>query len=95
MSVWQRLVWWLRKAVASGDDAARAKAVDGVETELEELEHVFGLLTLGSFVGLPSPPAHLALELMPEMERELILLLQRVDTAAAPYSHLFSTFDVD
>ena len=50
------------------DEAARQKAVDVLEAELGELENIFGLLVLGSFVGLPSPPMQISLDLLPEME---------------------------
>jgi len=89
-----RVLAAIRETMAVGDRVARAKAVEFVEAEIEELENVFALLVLGSFVGLPSPPMHLSLELMPDMERELIAMLERVDTAATPFSHLFSTFDI-
>jgi len=72
----------------------RGKAVDTIETELEELEHIFGILVLGSFVGMPSPPAHIPLELMPLMEKELVLMTKKVDTAHDPLAELFSTLDI-
>lgn len=75
-------------------DVFRAKAVSTIEVELEEMEHIFGLLVLGSFVGMPSPPAHLTLELMPMMEKELLLMMEKVDTAHDPLAQLFSTLDV-
>jgi len=33
------------------DEVARGKAVETIETELEELNHIFGILVLGSFIG--------------------------------------------
>ncbi len=94
MGVVARILAWLRESLEVGDRVARAKAVETLEIELEELENIFTLLVLGSYVGLPSPPMQLSLELMPEMERELIAMLERVDTAVTPFSHLFSTFDI-
>lgn len=76
------------------DEVARSKAVGSIETELEELEHIFGLLVLGSFVGIPSPPMQISLDLMPLMEKELILMLEKVDTANEPLSQLFSVFEI-
>ena len=76
------------------DEVARGKAVETVEVELEELENIFGVLVLGSFIGLPSPPMQLALDLMPLMEKELLLMLEKVDTANEPISQLFSTLDI-
>jgi len=64
------------------------------ESELEEMENVFGLLVLGSFVGIPSPPMQISLDLMPYMEKELLLMMDKVDTASQPLSQLFSVFDI-
>jgi len=58
------------------------------------MENIFGLLVLGSFVGLPSPPMHITLDLMPVMEKELIHMLEKVDTASSPLSDLASIFEV-
>ncbi len=84
----------VKSAWATADEVARGKAVGSIEAELEELEHVFGLLVLGSFVGIPSPPMQISLDLMPWMEKELILMLEKVDTANEPLSQLFSVFDI-
>jgi hypothetical protein len=78
--------------VAEG--VARSKAVETTEYEAEELDHIFGLLVLGSYVGLPSPPMQISLDLMPLMEKELMLMMAKVDTAHQPISDLFSVFDI-
>lgn len=94
-SGWTRFKKKLGAIWKTGDEMARGKAVDTIESELEEMENIFGILVLGSFIGLPSPPMQVSLDLMPYMERELILMLQKVDTANAPLSELFSVFDID
>lgn len=76
------------------DRSARANLTETAEYELMELDHIFGLLTMGSFVGLPSPPLGISLELLPVMEQHLILLIDKVDTASAPLSDLASIFEV-
>lgn len=78
----------------TSEEVARGKAVKTIEIELEELEHIFGILVLGSFVGMPSPPVHISLDLMPEMERELIMMMEKIDTANEPLAQLFSTLDI-
>ena len=82
-------------ALKIADGVLRGKAVDTIEFELEELDHVFGLLVLGSYVGIPSPPMQISLNLMPFMEKELILMMKKVDTANEPISDLFSVLDID
>jgi hypothetical protein len=76
------------------DEVARSKAVETIEVELEELENVFGVLVLGSFIGMPSPPMQISLDLMPFMEKELILMMEKVDTANEPIAQLFSILDI-
>ncbi|HKJ81834.1 MAG TPA: hypothetical protein VJ954_07415 [Ignavibacteriaceae bacterium] len=76
------------------DSMAKSTMVEKIEYELGEMENMFGLIILGSFVGLPSPPMNLTLDLLPEMEKHFILMLNKVDTAESPMSDLLSTFDV-
>jgi hypothetical protein len=76
------------------DSMAKSTMVEKIEYELGEMENMFGLIVLGSFIGLPSPPMNLTLDLLPEMEKHFILMLNKVDTAESPMSDLLSTFDV-
>ena len=76
------------------NSSARAKLTNSLEYETGELEHIFSLLVLGVFVGLPAPPMQITLDLLPEMEKELILLFEKVDTATAPLSDLASILDI-
>ena len=76
------------------DQVARDKAVGTIEAEQEELAYIFALLVQGSFVGMPSPPVQICMDLLPLMEKDLILLLERVTTANEPLSRLFSVFDI-
>jgi len=79
----------------NADEFSREKALRIVDSELEELENIFGILVLGSYVGFPSPPMQVSLDLMPLMEKELILMTEKVDTGHEPLSYLFSTFDIE
>jgi hypothetical protein len=65
-----------------------------IEVELIQLENIFALLLFGCFVGLPAPPVHLTLKLLPKMERELIIMINRVFTSKDPLGELFSTLDI-
>jgi len=85
----------IKDVCRAGDEMARSRAVETIENELEEMENIFGLLVLGSFVGIPSPPMQISLDLMPYMEKELLLMMEKVDTASQPLSQLFSVFDID
>ena len=94
MSFLSRLKNSLLEFWKTGDRVGRGKAVECLETELEELENIFGILVLGSFVGLPAPPMQISLDLMPYLEKELILMMEKVDTANEPISQLFSVFNI-
>jgi hypothetical protein len=72
----------------------KSKAVDTLEWEVSELEHLFALLTIGSFTGIPSPPMQITLDLIPDLENELIILMNKIETARSPLSDLFSVLDV-
>jgi len=85
---------WIVDTWSTADGVARGKAVETIEFEAEELDHIFGILVLASFVGLPSPPMQISLDLMPLMEQELMLMMEKVDTAHEPISDLFSVFDI-
>ncbi|MGM0383935.1 MAG: hypothetical protein ACQEQO_10640 [Thermodesulfobacteriota bacterium] len=89
--VWKKIVQTWRLA----DGVARGKAVEITEYETEEMGHVFSIIVLGSFIGLPSPPMQISLDLMPLMEKDLILMMEKVDTAHEPISDLFSVLDID
>ena len=54
----------------AADDVMRGKAVETIEYEVEELDNIFGILVLGAFIGIPSPPIHITMELLPIMEKE-------------------------
>ena len=75
------------------DQSSKAKLSEALEMETRELENIFALLVLGFFVGLPAPPLQITLDLLPAMERELLIMLQRIETANAPLSELVSVFE--
>lgn len=76
------------------EEATKSTAVESIEFELGEMENIFGLLVLGSFIGMPSPPMQISLDLLPEMEEHLKLMMNKVDMANEPISNLFSMFDI-
>ena len=75
------------------DQVNRHRATERMEWETREKENIFSVLVLGSFVGIQAPPMHLSLELLPYMERELMIMSNRVCTANDPLADLFSLFD--
>ena len=84
----------LSELIAWFDTLIRGHATGVIEMEYLELEHIFALLILGQFVGLPAPPPQITLDLLPVMEQHLILLIRRTEVARGPLSELFSTLEV-
>jgi hypothetical protein len=77
------------------DEVMRGKAVETIEYEVGELDNIFAILVLGAFIGIPSPPIHITMALLPEMEKELGIMLEKVSTAHDPLGDLFSVLDID
>ena len=86
---------WLLSVWENADAVMRGKAVDTIEYEIEELDNIFGILVLGTFLGIPSPPVHVSLELLPLMAQELDLMLDRITTAHDALGDLFSVLSID
>ena len=90
----EKIVKSLRDKIEILADHIRGHAVEAVEWEYIELEHIFSLLVLGAFVGLPAPPMQITLDLLPLMEKNLHLMIEKTDTASGPISELTSILNV-
>lgn len=73
----------------------RQDAVAFVEFEATELENVFALLLMGSFVGMPSPPSFVAVELLPYMSDELRTLNRRAEQSSDMFAEMVGTLGID
>ncbi len=93
-NIFNRILKILKHGWSSYKQAGKNTAVQSLEYELGEMENIFGLLVLGSFVGLPAPPMQITLDLLPDMEKHFFLMLNKVDTAETPLSDLLSTLDI-
>lgn len=69
----------------------RNKATEFLEFELLELRNIFALLLFGSFVGMPAPPVHITLQLLPLMDKEVQVMLRRINVAHDALAELVST----
>ena len=67
------------------------KATEILEFELLELQNIFALLLFGSFVGMPAPPVHITLQLLPHMEKDVQLMLKRINVAHDALAEVVST----
>jgi len=91
----KRPLIWLRSLWQSADTVMRSKAVETIDYEVQELENIFGILVLGSFLGIPSPSIHVSIELLPLMADDLDIMLERIITAHDPLGDLFSVLSID
>ena len=89
-------VFEILKDILSGFDSShREQAASLTGVEVRELENIFALLLLGSFIGLPAPPSFLAVELLPFMEREIGVLNARAGDAGDMLAELCGTLGID
>ncbi len=82
----------LSKAFGTMAEAMKARGTEYIEVELRELENVFALIVMGSFIGLPSPPTTVSLRLLPYMGRELLIMAsvsRRLDDMLGEMAGLF------
>ncbi|SLM14922.1 hypothetical protein SPIROBIBN47_370025 [uncultured spirochete] len=90
-----KLLHLVRRGAKTFIQVQREKATGMLDFELKELENIFALLLLGGFAGIPSPPAPIAIELLPYLEREIVVLLARSDLSTDPIGALMGMLEID
>ncbi|HIP56569.1 MAG TPA: hypothetical protein EYH02_00640 [Ignisphaera aggregans] len=73
----------------------RGKSVEYLGIELRELENIFALLIIGSFIGLPSPPTTISLRLLPYLGRELIVATYISERLDDMLGEMAGVFDIE
>ncbi len=89
------ILGFFKRVLFSIDASHRDGAAALTGVEVKELENIFALLLMGSFVGLPSPPTFLAVELLPFMERELKVLGSRARDEGDMLAEMAGTIGID
>ncbi|HIQ03206.1 MAG TPA: hypothetical protein EYH40_02160 [Desulfurococcales archaeon] len=82
----------LSKLLETLSGVFKSKSTEYIYIELRELENIFTLILLGSFIGLPSPPTTISLRLLPYMAREIVIsssVSERLDDMLAEIAGLF------
>ena len=64
-------VWELLKGFGSG---LKYQSTEYIEYELREIENIFSLLLVGSFIGIPSPPSNISIRVLPYLAREMYVM---------------------
>jgi len=72
----------------------KVRSTEYLEFELRELENIFAILLMGSFVGIPSPPTPVVLRVMPYMAREMAVMSRRVEMADDVFGEIAGLLDV-
>ena len=85
---------FLRKLCKDIGKTHRSNVCALTVTEVEELRNIFALLLLGSFVGLPSPPSFLVVELLPYMQKELEILNRKAGNAGDMFNEMFGALGI-
>lgn len=67
----------LKRGVSLFSRGVKQGSVSAVEAELKEMENAFALVLMGAFSGMPAPPGHISIALMPWLERELSVMISR------------------
>ena len=86
----QKILGNIKKAIDGIGEGLRSSSTQAIQFELKELENVFCLLILGSFSGIPSPPAFLSLNLLPHLEKEIQTVRTVIDNICLGYAEILS-----
>ena len=73
--------------------AFEEKSTRMIEFEVDEMENIFSLMIFGTFTGMPAPPPHITLQLMPLMHQEIQNMIDSVETASDALGKLGNIFD--
>ena len=73
----------------------KGKSIEYIGVELRELENIFALLIIGSFIGLPSPPTSISLRLLPYLGRELIVVTHISERLDDMLGEMAGIFDIE
>ena len=74
--------------------AFKTGSTEYLEFEERELENVFALVLMGSFIGIPSPPTTLVMRIMPHMVREIYVMQQRAANMDDIFGEIAGMFDI-
>jgi len=85
----------IRDFLRGFSEAFKQQSTGYIEFELRELENVFALLLMGSFIGIPSPPTTLVIRLMPHMVKEIRVMESRAVNLDDVFAEVAGMFDID
>lgn len=93
-NLFEKVTRLVRGFFSTMDQAHRDNATELTDFEARELENMFVLILMGSFMGMPSPPSSLSIELLPYMEHELRVLNRKAERSSDALAEIGSMLDV-
>ena len=94
MNFFQHFLTFFSEFFQGMGQAFKKTSTDRLEFELRELENIFGLLVLGSFIGIPSPPSGVSLRLLPYMSREILVMSKRAQDLDDMFGEIAGLMDI-
>ncbi|WP_198362260.1 hypothetical protein [Thermococcus profundus] len=91
----KRILEDIRAFLKGFGSSFKDQSTEYIEFEERELENVFALVLMGSFVGIPSPPTTLVVRLMPHMVKEMHVMQQRAVNMDDIFGEIAGMFDID
>ncbi len=90
-----RILKEIKEFVSGMDYVQREKAASVTLWEERELENIFTLLLMGSFSGIPAPPAFISAELLPLLTSELKIFNERAENSFDTLAEMTGILNID
>ncbi len=85
----------IKDFISGMDYVHREKAASITLWEEKELENIFTILLMGSFSGIPAPPAFIAAELFPLLTSELKIFNERAENSFDTLAEMTGILSID
>ncbi|HAK47321.1 MAG TPA: hypothetical protein DCO79_15555 [Spirochaeta sp.] len=90
-----KIVSKIKNFISGVEYVHRDQAVSHTLWEERELENIFTLLLMGSFSGIPAPPAFISAELIPLLTHELKIFNNRAENSFDTLAEMTGVLGID
>jgi hypothetical protein len=94
MATQHQLLAFIQEFLQGMGGAFKETSTSMLEFELRETENIFGVLVMGSLIGMPSPPTSLSLRLLPYMLRETLIMTKRTKDLDDVFGEVAGMFEI-
>jgi hypothetical protein len=94
MATQHQLLAFIQEFLQGMEGAFKETSTSMLEFELRETENIFGVLVMGSVIGMPSPPTSLSLRLLPYMLRETLIMTKRTKDLDDVFGEVAGMFEI-